>query len=568
MGQQRTGQNGSADHQVYWNTDIKITPFRLPPPPAGYTPQYIDLDGDGTPDILKTITKDSIPVMWIDDNGNMKYGDISGDVIGDCLLIDRNKDGRYDLIIDWVEGDSTQPPMQVIADYPFEEVNTIWSNGHYMWVLDTDYDHVFNYINWDSFKLESWAHSGCCNFFPDYSGKSMFMKVHAATNRIEDLRMNWENPFLFYDPDHDGLSEMAIRLVDSTSYYDDPQKEKNPQTMRFSGKINWVSISVDMDNDNGPENEFDFDFTLGFRGGGFDYMDQVHSIDMHSLPGTYSLFPDPRFRHLKELIYTDHEQAMPLIFNRGKWQQVYFVYDEDDDCHRWERVEFYEPLDPFRIGTGNGGIDDNPQSDPAGDRGEWDLDNSGKGRLYISRFDGRLHLYGAEWGVWRIDQTAAAYQGWDRSTIKKEPKTFATVKYEDTDNNGFFDKISYDLDGDTIFETIIDLKKLGIDDRCELIDVSHFKYSDYVNLQKQMSQNLWEKAHLAMEVAQKYKLDINWYIRWQTAITIREQYHNGYWLQFYIYKDLEDLFLRKNDEKKLIELNKAYYSGNWNALLN
>lgn len=557
--------------RAYWNQDLSITPFRLPPAPADYVPQYIDLDGDGDPDMMKTITADRIPVLWLDDNDNMKAGDAEGDTDGDCLLIDRNKDGKYgsigDLVIDWVEARKGQPAMQVIADYPPKEINTIWPNGHYMWILDNDHDHVFNYVDFNALKLQSWEHAGGSDFFPDYSGQSTFMKVHAATNRVEDLTRNWENPFLFYDPDHDGLSEMAIRFVDSTSYYDDPKKEKNPRTMRFSGKINWVSLSVDLDNDNRAGDDFDFDFSLGLRGGGFDYMDQIHPIDMHSLPGTDSLFLDPRFRHLKKLIYTDHEHALPLIYNRGKWGQAYFVYDEDDDCHRWERVEFYDPYDPFKIGTGHKGIDNNPQSDPAGDRGEWDLDNSGKGRLYVSRFDGRLHLYGAEWGCWRIDQMAAAYQGWDRRTIKKEPEQFATVKYDDKDHNGFFDQIAYDLDGDTTFETVVDLKKIGIDDSCHLIDLSHFKYEDYVNLQKRISGQLWKNALLAIQVAEKYGVKTNWYARWKTASSSEQKYHNGYWLQFYIYKDLEYLFLRKKNNTMLSALNKAYYGGDWSSLL-
>jgi hypothetical protein len=45
-------------------------------------------------------------------------------------------------------------------------------------------------------------------------------------------------------------------------------------------------------------------------------------------------------------------------------------YDKDDDCHRWERVEFYDPLDPFKIGAWNKGLDINPQADASGDRGE------------------------------------------------------------------------------------------------------------------------------------------------------------------------------------------------------
>lgn len=49
---------------------------------------------------------------------------------------------------------------------------------------------------------------------------------------------------------------------------------------------------------------------------------------------------DSRYRQLTELIYPDHDAAYDLIFSRGKWNRVNFVYDEDDDCSRWERVEF------------------------------------------------------------------------------------------------------------------------------------------------------------------------------------------------------------------------------------
>ena len=390
--------------QVYWNTDLNIVPYRLPPAPVGYKPEYIDLDRDGDPDIIKSVSVNNTPILWIDDDDDMQYGDIEGDTDGDCLLIDRNKDGKYgnlgDLIIDWIGIDNDgKADMQLVVEYPPSEKEKVWPNGHYMWVLDTDGDQIFNYIDWNTFQVKSWEHNGIADFYPDYSGKSMFMKVHAATNRMENLKLNWENPFLFYDPDNDGFSEMAIRLCDSPTYFTNPESKNNAETLKLSGKIDWASIAVDLDNDNGTGDEFDFDFTLGFRGNGFDYMDQVHQFSMGSLPGTDSLFIDPRWRHLDELIYTDHEKASDLVFHRGKWDKVYFVYDEDDDCHRWERVEFLDPLDPFKIGNGKGGIDNNPQSDATGDRGEWDLDNSGKGRLYIGKFDGTITPFGSRVGL-------------------------------------------------------------------------------------------------------------------------------------------------------------------------
>lgn len=556
----------------YWNSNLPIIPFRLPPPPAGNKPEYIDFDGDGDPDAIKSVTINNIPILWIDDDDDLQVGDLEGDSDSDCLLIDRNKDGKYgdlgDLIIDWGDNNGDQKAdIQVVVEYPLTEKDKVWPNGHYMWVLDTDGDQVFNYIDWNTFQLKAWEHSGLSDFIEDYSGKSMFLKVHAATNRMEDLKLNWENPFLFYDEDGDNLSEMAIRLVDSPNYFNDPGKSNNPETMRFSGKVDWASIAVDLDNDNRTGNEFDFDFTLGFRGEGFNYKDQVHKItNIKGLKEADSFFMDPRWRHIDELIYTDHEHALNKIFKEGKWNKVYFVYDEDDDCSRWERVEFLDPLDPFKIGRGKGGIDNHPQTDVSGDRGEWDLNNSGKGKLYISKFDGRLHLFGAEWGCWRIDQSAQYYQGFDRNWLNKEPLKFSTVKYTDTDNNGFTDLIEYDLNGDQKYEEVINFSELGIDDKCDLIDPSDFKYKNYTQLMNNMSGNLWKNAQKALKVADKYKLNTNWYAKLKQVTSIRDKYQNGYWLQFYIYRDLKDLFLRQKNTKMITLLDKAYYSSNWAML--
>lgn len=88
-------------------------------------------------------------------------------------------------------------------------------------------------------------------------------------------------------------------------------------------------------------------------GGGFDYTDQVHALrNMRGLPEADRFFIDPRFRELTELIYADHKNAWNLIYRRGEWKQAYLVFDEDDDCARWERVEFYYPMGPVQNGFG------------------------------------------------------------------------------------------------------------------------------------------------------------------------------------------------------------------------
>ena len=561
--------------QKYWNQKLQIEPFRLPLPPVGYQVEYIDLNGDGKPDAIKSVTVNDTPILWLDDDGNMKKGDIEGDMINDCLLIDRNKDGIYggqgDLIIDWVDTDDDgKADMQIVIEYPKKNTGEVWPNGHYMIIRDLDKDNIFNYINWNDFSLRCWDKNGVCDFYEDYSGQTMFMKIHTSTYDIKDLRLNWENPFLFYDEDGDGLTEMAIRFVDSPKIKDRSKPSNSYVNRQLEGRIDWVSMAVDLDNDNGPGNEFDFDFTIGFQGKGFDYTDQVHKVNnLRGMPEADKFFMDPRYRQLTEFLYPDHKSAKEMIFKRGEWSRVNFVYDEDDDCGRWERVEFYDPLDPFKIGWKNGGIDNNKQSDAAGDRGEWDMDNSGKGKLYVGKFDGRLHLYGAEWGCWRIDQNANYYQGWDRMWMgmDRQPGRFGTVKYTDKDDNGFFDYIEYDLGGDKKFEMTIDLKALGLDDRCELIDISTFKYKDYTSMMKKMSKSMWKNAMTAVQVAHKYNVQTLWYAKLMQALSVRQQYNNGYWLQFYIYKDLEHTFMQKGDQEKLKQLTVAYYSGNWKSML-
>lgn len=561
--------------QKYWNQKLQIEPLRLPLPPVGYQVEYIDLNGDGKPDAIKSVTVNDTPILWLDDDGNMKKGDIEGDMINDCLLIDRNKDGIYggqgDLIIDWVDTDDDgKADMQIVIEYPKKNTGEVWPNGHYMIMRDLDKDNIFNYINWNDFSLRCWDKNGVCDFYEDYSGQTMFMKIHTSTYDIKDLRLNWENPFLFYDEDGDGLTEMAIRFVDSPKIKDRSKPSNSYVNRQLEGRIDWVSMAVDLDNDNGPGNEFDFDFTIGFQGKGFDYTDQVHKVNnLRGMPEADKFFMDPRYRQLTEFLYPDHKSAKEMIFKRGEWSRVNFVYDEDDDCGRWERVEFYDPLDPFKIGWKNGGIDNNKQSDAAGDRGEWDMDNSGKGKLYVGKFDGRLHLYGAEWGCWRIDQNANYYQGWDRMWMgmDRQPGKFGTVKYTDKDDNGFFDYIEYDLDGDKKFEMTIDLKALGLDDRCELIDISTFKYKDYTSMMKKMSKSMWKNAMTAVQVAHKYNVQTLWYAKLMQALSVRQQYNNGYWLQFYIYKDLEHTFMQKGDQEKLKQLTVAYYSGNWKSML-
>jgi hypothetical protein len=207
-----------------WNTATRLNSYRLLQPMPGTSPVFIDLDNDGDPDVMKYTTANGFPVQWIDDDDDMKKTDTEGDIDNDCLMADINKDGQYgshsDAIIDWVDSNNDgKADLQIYSEFAAEkEKDKPWGPGHFMVNMDLDKDDIMNYIDWNTFQVRCWIHDGKADFFEDYSGNTLFLKIHASPQNINDLRLNWENPFLFYDIDNDGLTESAIRLLDRPTY--------------------------------------------------------------------------------------------------------------------------------------------------------------------------------------------------------------------------------------------------------------------------------------------------------------------------------------------------------------
>ncbi|WP_290795821.1 hypothetical protein [Flavihumibacter sp. UBA7668] len=563
----------SQDNQRYWNEKTQLIPWR----PAMTLSQHKwhDLDKDGDPDVLTAELTGGYSICWIDDDDDMRAGDLEGDTDSDCLLIDKNKDGifagPFDLSLDWMDEDKDgKADIQLIVNNGAAKRKTVYDwEADFMYLFDEDKDGILHHIDWNKIMMQAWEHNGHANFFEDYSGNTSFLKMHASSFSIRDLRYNWENPFIFYDTDKDGYTEWAIRLVDSPDLL-----PTDSTKVQFSGKIHYAALTWDLDNDNAPGNEFDFDLSMLYKGKGFDYRNQKHRYNsLKGIPGEEPLFYDHRWRELEELIYPNRDSAWNLIFNKGDWQEYRLVMDEDDDCNRWERVEFYDPKNLFITGREKGGLDHNGQADVAGDRGEFDLDGSGKGHWYIGGFDQRIHLAGAEWGVWRIDQTGFYHQGfgglydrWKPGRLQGQPERFPTILYKDTDKNGFIDQLFYDLDGDQQFEDSVSFHALGLSDQQPLIDPSNLSYSDIQELFRKIAEQSWQNAMRVVQLAEKWKLTTSWYAFYKNPKSLQEKYQYGYWLQFYIYRDLREKASREKNKELVLQLDKAYYSGNWDII--
>ncbi|MFC1760532.1 hypothetical protein ACFL6U_00445 [Planctomycetota bacterium] len=560
---------------------------------------YIDLDEDGDPDVLRGTLPNGLPVQWIDDDDDMQEGDLAGDRDSDCIMIDGNKDGKYghfeDFIVDYVDEDKDGlADLEIIA----ENAGRNGRGGLYMIMVDNDKDGVLSYIDWNKLHPECWHHVGMDDFIIDYSGDSTLLKAHTSVFNILDPRYSWENPFLFYDKDDDGYTEMAIRFLDQGQFNNRNRRNRTEGGNRGRGLlpedyskvtpemrrvvndtyISYVAMSFDLDNDSGPGNTLDYDVTLHFTEGKMDYSDQVHTYQsMRGLPEADKFFYDPRLRQLTELIYPDHDKAWDLIWQRGQWEGCWLTFDEDDDCDRWERVELYQPKDPFIVGSSQGGLDDNPQADTAGDRGEWDEDNSGGGKLYLGGFDGRIHLYGAEWGAWRLDQVGYYYQGFCRLRDRFRPRDrsagdtfmpekFGTVKYTDSNGNGFLDVIEYDLDGDKSFEITHRLLDLDINDVCPIEDTYQADYPGLQQLNERSANTIWKRSQQALAKAEQLGIDASWYSFYCHARSTQEKYSRGYWLNLYLFLDMLELAERRQDQVLKTQVLKAYYSGQWDLV--
>jgi len=551
----------------------------------------LDIDKDGKPDIIERWWNGK-RVRWLDENGDMLPTDTRGDQVADVMQIDKNGDGLYDgnldINIKWADNDGDgRADLEAFVTQGREWSNGKWDAGdsHWMIFIDVEKDGVLGYLDWEHYDFgnDNWAYTGTTDWLPDYNGNAIFLKVHRPPQSLPDPRLNWENPFAFFDFDGDGASEMAMRWLDSVPPLD------NKGMTNLSGVLNEAFVTFDLDNDSGKGNETDYDMSLRGAGGpGIPYRSFVHKYPaLKGNPKFDQCFQWNNWRRIDELMYMPHEKSWDSFFTAG-WTTMYFVFDEDDDDHRWERVEMYYPMHGFggpkdidlystkkwrrnnyaelaMAAEGERpGLSGHPQADSLGDRGEFDEDNSGGGKLYVGVFDRKLHLAGAEWGAWTVDKNAEFHGGSKTPSPKPlAPRVEEVVKYTDTDNNGFLDTVEYDYDGDRT----IDLKVSLLDyrtaanphpDVVPLIDTHKEGWKGLNVLFGQIASQSFQEALMVYRAAWKRGLTTPEIDKLAFAATIGERYDHGYWLKEKIFREIRPRIRNTPLEKDLTRL---YYTG-------
>ena len=526
--------------------------------------QRLDVDGDGRPDVLERWWNGK-RVRWLDENGDLTASDMRGDQVGDVMQVDVDGDGLYDGPGDWnikwadTDGDGQADVQSFAFSKPVSQGQP-GHGAHWMLFVDVEKDGVLGWVDWEKFKFDCWGYTGRGTWLPDYNGESIFLKIHSDPHKIEDLSLNWENPFSFYDPDGDGASEMAIRWLDPPSNGDG--------VTRLSGTLTEAYASLDLDNDSAKDNETDFDISFRVNGGaGIPYRQFRHPLpSFKGVPRFDPFFASNAWRRVDAVSYMPHDKGWDHLFTAG-WTHRYMVVDEDDDDHRWERVEMYypthgRPREDTRIdvystkrwardtwvkdwvveGDEKPGVSGHPQADSLGDRGEFDADDSGRGKLYVGVFDRKLHLAGAEWGAWTVDREGRYHGGWGTPSKKENaPGVGEVVRYRDSDANGFLDTVEYDYDGDRTIDLTVALldyrsPSLPHPDVAPLIDSHAAGWRGLHEAYKEAAADAWAEAMSVYRAAWRRGLTTPELDRLAHGGSLAQRYDDAYWIKERVFR--------------------------------
>jgi hypothetical protein len=563
------------------------------------------VENDGHPDMLERWWMGK-RCRWIDENHDMKATDVRGDMSADSLQVDCDGDGYYDgpgdMNVKWVDDDGDgRADAEIVTINPSSTQKSIHAgSAHYMVFIDVDHDGVNAYIDWMYFdwtkaELGNWRTTGKGNFSPDYNGDSIFLKQHLPAWASSDPRFSWENPFAFFDNENNGCTHMSVRLLDTAAKSaeskvmgENPPEGTKPTTIEeYSGKDTEAYVSYDLDGNATKGNEFDYDMTLKFMSSDpkhpGDSIDYTKYSDKHKIRAPQwvldaHLYRYDNYRRIDDWCYVPHDKCYDDIWP-VKWGQCWFTFDEDDDDHRWERVELYDPdADPYSVKRlkdtkgdhSKAGLGSNGQADSLGDRGEWDRDNSGGGKLYIGAWDQKIHLYGAEHGAWTVDY-GGKYWGAGPvavggSSKLDAPKVGEVVQYRDTDNNGFFDEITYDYTGNHHVDlkiNLLDYKDADHPhpDEQALIDPGLLKWEGMHEMFTKISQDSFQQGLQMYRAAWKAGLTDHELNDLAIASSTMEKYDHGYWLKEKIFRIVDQLLA--DNTAVQAGFRKAYFLGDY-----
>ena len=170
---------------------------------------YVDKNGDGKPEEVWFIDIDPrhrpqfcpLLVKVIDEDGDLKMGG-EPDKHGDLYVADWNADGKVDAVIEYkdLDGDKNLHEMAMYF-------NAVYKSGNLsaLWSRDVGHDHRLWYDEGYIYEQKY------TQYRTHFGGDEEFCMFY-----LDESKMEWvpyfEDPFVFYDRDRDGVTEEVIRV--------------------------------------------------------------------------------------------------------------------------------------------------------------------------------------------------------------------------------------------------------------------------------------------------------------------------------------------------------------------
>ncbi len=368
-----------------------------------------------------------ILVRVIDEDGDMRDGG-EPDYHDDLYIADWHADGTVDAVIDYQDddgdGDADQMGIfffQAHNPYVGKDALCVW------WAWDLGDDNLLWYDVHYTYQQPD------CQWRTHFGGDEMFV-AFVLTSDAARWEPVFENPFLFYDTDRDGESEVVLRVSG---------RAEQVESIRYS-------FDADARSSRAVPHHYDFSLTALAPG--------CTLLEKTSTPGKSDLRLDARqcrttrIRGIPTGPYLAHDRALAFA-NETRWARVLLTWDENDlntdgnyekDAHlRWEGVIAHPSRNFPQIGG--------PTCGPFNKRNEIDLAPAGPMRLYFDPADRRIHLRDAD-------------EAWIDVDVDFDRKVDMRYAWRDADADGILETQEIDTDGDGTVDLTLRREKPVVED--------------------------------------------------------------------------------------------------------
>lgn len=399
---------------------------------------YVDHDGDGKPEEVWFIdidprhseSKRPLLVRVIDEDGDLETGG-EPDLDSDLYLADWNADGWIDAVVDYedMDGDQDVDRMSMFF-YNADQGLRVW------WGRDDGDDNLLWY------DIDYYYYQDPCQNHTHFGGDETFFAFY-----IKPGEKYWtpffENPFLFFDLDGDGITEEVLRVSGQEDV------------------VHSIRWSFDLDNDATIASPRDFDVSLSAYAPGLEVGNTAvgWSAKAHKEVGNTLRIGDKQsemivIRGIPSRPVLKRSEAIPF-FSDITWSKVLMTWDENDlnkagdskrsDIERWEGIIAAPSTEEgFEFPVIGG-----PDCGPYNKRYQILMQPAVPNAFYFNPAEGRLHIK-------HSDKT------WLKVDYDYDNKEDMYYLWTDTDNDGVLDKVEVDIDGDGKFDDSWQLDISGI----------------------------------------------------------------------------------------------------------